>query len=154
MSTPNQHPVTFGVIVGNRGFFPDHLAKSGREEMIAVLSKAGHRVIALGPEDSKHGAVETRPEAARCAELFRKNRDAIDGIIITLPNFGDERAIADTLRMSGLSVPILVQATPDRPGSMTIRDQRDSFCGKDVGLQQPEAVRPSLLSHHAPYGNA
>ena len=130
MSTPNQHPVTFGVIVGNRGFFPDHLAKSGREEMIAVLSKAGHRVIALGPEDSKHGAVETRPEAARCAELFRKNREAIDGIIITLPNFGDERAIADTLRMSGLSVPILVQATPDRPGSMTIRDRRDSFCGK------------------------
>ena len=130
MSTPNQHPVTFGVIVGNRGFFPDHLAKSGREEMVTALSKAGYRVIALGPEDSKHGAVETRTEAARCAELFRKNRDAIDGIIITLPNFGDERAIADTLRMSGLSVPILVQATPDRPGSMTIRDRRDSFCGK------------------------
>jgi L-fucose isomerase-like protein len=124
------HAVTLGMIVGNRGFFPDHLAKSGREEMISAVSKAGYRVIALGPEDSKHGAVETRPEAARCAELFRKNRETIDGIIITLPNFGDERAIADTLRMSGLSVPILVQATPDRPGSMTIRDRRDSFCGK------------------------
>jgi L-fucose isomerase-like protein len=44
MSTPSQHPVTFGVIFGNRGFFPDHLAKSGREEMIAVLSKAGHSI--------------------------------------------------------------------------------------------------------------
>jgi len=130
MNTPNQHPVTFGVIVGNRGFFPDHLAKSGREEMLAALSKAGHRVIALGPEDSKHGAVESRAEATRCAELFRKNRGSIDGIIITLPNFGDERAIADTVRMSGLSVPILVQATPDSPGRMTIRDRRDSFCGK------------------------
>jgi L-fucose isomerase-like protein len=49
---------------------------------------------------------------------------------VTLPNFGDERAIADTLRSSGLSVPVLVQATPDTPGRMTIRDRRDSFCGK------------------------
>ena len=48
----------------------------------------------------------------------------------TLPNFGDERAIADTLRLAGLNVPVLVQATPDTPGKMTIRDRRDSFCGK------------------------
>jgi L-fucose isomerase-like protein len=116
--------------VGNRGFFPDHLAKSGREEMIAVLTKAGHDVVAVGPEDTKHGAVETRQEATRLAELFRKNADRIDGIIITLPNFGDERAIADTLRAANLTVPVLVQATPDTPGLMTIKDRRDSFCGK------------------------
>ena len=123
-------PVTFGVIVGNRGFFPDHLAKSGREEMIAALSHAGYKVVAVDPEETKHGAVETRAEAARCADLFKKNRDSIDGVIVTLPNFGDERAIADTLRMAGLNVPILVQATPDTPARMTIRDRRDSFCGK------------------------
>src|SRR5437763_1724770 len=86
--------------------------------------------VVLGPEDSKHGAVETHEEAKRCADLFRKNSDRIDGVIVTLPNFGDERAIADTLRMSGLRVPVLVQATPDTPGHMTIRDRRDSFCGK------------------------
>jgi L-fucose isomerase-like protein len=120
----------FGVIVGNRGFFPDHLAKSGREEIIAVLERAGYGVIAPGVEDTKFGAVETRAEAARCAELFRKHSDAIDGVIVTLPNFGDERAIADTLRMADLRVPVLVQATPDTPGKMTIRDRRDSFCGK------------------------
>jgi len=51
-------------------------------------------------------------------------------VIVTLPNFGDERAIADTLRMAGLTVPVLVQATPDTPGRMGIRDRRDSFCGK------------------------
>src|SRR5690348_9403841 len=123
-------PVTLGMIVGNRGFFPDHLAKSGREEMIAAIKKAGHHVVAVGPEETKYGAIETRAEAARCADLFRTNRDKIDGVVVTLPNFGDERAIADTLRMADLDVPVLVQATPDTPGRMTIRDRRDSFCGK------------------------
>jgi len=122
--------VTFGLIVGNRGFFPDHLARSGREEMLSVLGSAAYGVVAVGPEETKHGAVETRAEAVRCADLFKKNREIIDGVIVTLPNFGDERAIADTLRMAGLNVPVLVQATPDTPGRMTIRDRRDSFCGK------------------------
>ena len=118
------------MIVGNRGFFPDHLAKSGREEMIAAIAKAGYGVVAVGAEETKHGAVETRAEAARCADLFKANRDKIDGIVVTLPNFGDERAIADCLRMADLNVPVLVQATPDTPGRMTIRDRRDSFCSK------------------------
>ena len=95
-----------------------------------MLEKAGHGVVAVGAEETKHGAVESRAEAARCAELFRGNAGRIDGIIVTLPNFGDERAIADTLRMAGLNVPVLVQATPDTPARMTIRDRRDSFCGK------------------------
>jgi L-fucose isomerase-like protein len=122
--------MTFGLIVGNRGFFPDHLAKSGREEMLRVLQKAGMEVVALSPEESKHGAVETREESRRCADLFRKNRDRIDGVIVTLPNFGEERAIADTLRWADLHVPVLVQATPDDPARMTIANRRDSFCGK------------------------
>jgi L-fucose isomerase-like protein len=122
--------MTFGVIVGNRGFFPDHLAKSGRVEMLAAIEKAGYSVVAVSPEETKFGAVETRAEAVRCAELFQRHRNQIDGVIVTLPNFGDERAVADTLRLAGLNVPVLVQATPDTPGRMTIRDRRDSFCGK------------------------
>jgi L-fucose isomerase-like protein len=122
--------MTFGVIVGNRGFFPDHLARSGRSEMLAVLEKAGYQAVAPGPEDTKFGAVETRAESARCADLFKKHRESIDGIIVTLPNFGEERAIADTLRLADLNVPVLVQATPDTPARMTITDRRDSFCGK------------------------
>ena len=122
--------MTFGVIVGNRGFFPDHLAKSGREEIIRALGTAGFDVVVLGPDDTKYGAVETHDDAKRCAELFRKNAAAIDGIIVTLPNFGDERAVADTLRFSRLNVPVLVQATPDDPRKMTIAARRDSFCGK------------------------
>jgi L-fucose isomerase-like protein len=122
--------MTFGLIVGNRGFFPDHLAKSGREEMLRVLAAAGMDVVALTPEDSKYGAVETRAESHRCADLFKRNRDRIDGVIVTLPNFGEERAIADTLRLADLRVPVLIQATPDDPGKMTIASRRDSFCGK------------------------
>lgn len=122
--------MTMGLIVGNRGFFPDHLAKSGREEMLKVLENAGMNVVALTPQESKHGAVETHEEAKRCAELFKRNRDRIDGVIVTLPNFGDERAIADSLRLADLKVPVLVQATPDDPQKMTIAARRDSFCGK------------------------
>jgi L-fucose isomerase-like protein len=122
--------MTFGVIVGNRGFFPGHLAKSGRSEMIAAIEKAGYQAVAPGPEDTRFGGIETRAESARCADLFKKHRDSIDGVIVTLPNFGEERAIADTLRMADLNVPVLVQATPDTPALMTISDRRDSFCGK------------------------
>jgi L-fucose isomerase-like protein len=119
-----------GLIVGNRGFFPGHLAESGRAEMIRVLECAGMEVVALTPEQSKHGAVETYDEAKRCAELFRINAERIDGVIVTLPNFGDERAIADALRLSRLRVPVLIQATPDTPAKMSISFRRDSFCGK------------------------
>ncbi len=142
--------MTFGVIVGNRGFFPDHLAQSGRSEMLAALSHAGYQAVALGPEDSKFGAVETRGEARACAELFKKNREQIDGIIVTLPNFGDERAIADTLRMAGLNVPVLIQATPDTPGKMSIRDRRDSFCGKMSACNNlmQYGIRYSLTARH------
>jgi len=88
--------MTMGLIVGNRGFFPDHLAKSGREEMLRVLTAAGIDVVTLTPEESKYGTVETREESRHCADLFKRNRDRIDGVIVTLPNFGEERAIADT----------------------------------------------------------
>jgi len=122
--------MTMGLIVGNRGFFPDHLAKSGREEMLNALQAADMEVVALTPEQSKYGAVEIREESHRCADLFKANRDRIDGIIVTLPNFGEERAIADALRWADLGVPVLIQATPDDPKKMTIASRRDSFCGK------------------------
>jgi L-fucose isomerase-like protein len=103
-----ERTMTFGVVVGNRGFFPDHLAKTGREEIISVLQKAGAKAVVLGPEDSKYGAVETYAEAQKCADLFKKHAEEIDGIIVTLPNFGEERGIVDAIRLSGLKVPVLV----------------------------------------------
>lgn len=142
--------MTFGVVVGNRGFFPGHLVKTGREEILAVIKKSGYDVIALGADDTRYGAVESREESKKLADLFRANRDKIDGIIVTLPNFGDERAIADALRMAELNVPILIQAFPDTASRMTISDRRDSFCGKMSvcnNLQQ-FGVRYSLTTLH------
>ncbi len=142
--------MTLGVIVGNRGFFPDHLAKTGREEILKVLAAAGIRAIALTPQESKFGAVETPDEARICADLFRKHRDEIDGVIVTLPNFGEERGIVDALRLSTLKVPVLVQATPDRRDDMKISDRRDSFCGKMSACNNlmQYGIRYSLTTEH------
>jgi len=122
--------VTLGVIVGNRGFFPDALAKEGRAKVAKVLREAGINPVILGPKDTKFGAVETLADARACGELFAKNASKIDGILVTLPNFGDERGVAHAIRYSGLDVPVLVQATPDEPKNMSIEHRRDSFCGK------------------------
>jgi L-fucose isomerase-like protein len=120
----------FGLIIGNRGFFPGRLAQEGRDEMVKLLAGCGYGAVAVGPNDTKFGAIETRQEAKICAELFKKNRDVIDGVVVSLPNFGDERGVADTLLMAGLEVPVLVQAYPDEPGKMDLPNRRDSFCGK------------------------
>lgn len=122
--------MTMGVVVGNRGFFPSHLATSGRLEMIAALEADGIRPIVLTPEETAHGAVETYEDAKKCAALFKRHAAEIDGILLTLPNFGEERGLADTLRLANLNVPVLIQATPDTPGKMGIAFRRDSFCGK------------------------
>lgn len=121
---------TLGVIVGNRGFFPDVLARDGREEILRTLEAEGYKTVCLTPQDTKHGAVETLQEARKCADLFKQHADEIDGILVSLPNFGDERGVANTLRMSGLDVPVLVQAYPDEPNKMSMGGRRDSFCGK------------------------
>ncbi len=122
--------MTFGVIVGNRGFFPDTLAKKGRQDILNALKNVGHDAICLTEKDTKFGSVETYNDAKKCAELFSKNADKIDGIIVTLPNFGDEKGVAEVVKSSGLNVPILVQAEPDEPNKMKIVNRRDSFCGK------------------------
>jgi L-fucose isomerase-like protein len=122
--------LTLGLLVGSRGFFPGHLAKSGREDMTARLAKAGYDVVVLTPGDTTHGAVQTRADAKKCAALFRENRERIAGVIVTLPNFGDEAAIGDALRLAGLNVPVLVHAWGDETKKMGIAHRRDSFCGK------------------------
>ncbi|MCX7826201.1 MAG: L-fucose/L-arabinose isomerase family protein [Verrucomicrobiae bacterium] len=123
-------PVTVGLVVGNRGFFPAQLCEKGRSIMIEALEKAGFKVVALAPKATRFGSIESFEEAQKCARLFDAHRKQIDGIVITLPNFGDEKAIANALRWSGLRVPVLVHAWPDDPNKMLMGNRRDSFCGK------------------------
>ncbi len=121
---------TLGVIVGNRGFFPSHLCQEGRETILKVLEEEGIKAVILSPEETEFGSVESLQDAEKCADLFKRHADEIDGVLVTLPNFGDERAVANTLRWSGLNVPVLVHAFPDDATRMTVQHRRDSFCGK------------------------
>ncbi|HLA44645.1 MAG TPA: hypothetical protein VJZ27_14470 [Aggregatilineales bacterium] len=157
-SSLNQRPVTLAVIVGNRGFFPSHLAQSGRQIILEVLEKAGINAIITPEHDTNVGAIESLDEARYCAELFKEHREEIDGILITLPNFGDERANANTIRFSGLDVPVLIHAFPDDMNRMTIADRRDSFCGKMSTCNNlyQYGIKYTLTSNHTmnPAGDA
>jgi len=121
---------TFGVIVGNRGFFPDALAKEGRKNILDVLKKNNFNTVALSMQQTKYGAVESFEDAKKCAALFAEKSEKIEGVIVTLPNFGDEKGVAETIKRSGLNVPILIHAEPDAQDKMGIANRRDSFCGK------------------------
>ena len=122
--------VTLGVIIGNRGFFPTHLCEAGRKIILQVLEEQGFDVVILPESARQSGTVESISDARACAELFKQNREKIDGILITLPNFGEETGIVNALKFSELNVPILVHAFGDDAKRMTIADRRDSFCGK------------------------
>jgi L-fucose isomerase-like protein len=121
---------TLGVIVSNRDFFPDHLVTEARQDIQALFDKCGLKPIWVSPEETKLGGVETHAEARKCAALFRRHRDELDGILVVLPNFGDEKGVADTLKLAGVNVPVLVQAYPDDLDRLDVARRRDAFCGK------------------------
>lgn len=121
---------TFGVIITNRSFFPDHLVLAAREKLLKSLEKWGHQYITLSTEDTYMGQTMTYEEAVKCAELFRRHGDEIDGIIVCLPNFGEETGVADAIRLSKLDCPILIQACDDDLDKLQLENRRDAFCGK------------------------
>jgi L-fucose isomerase-like protein len=130
MNPRRSRPITLGLIVSNRDFFPDSLVAEARKEVVPLLEGLGVRVVAVSPEQTKLGGVETFADARRCAELFSKHRDEIDGILVCLPNFGDERGVAETIKLSGLNVPVLIQGYPDDLNRLGVARRRDAFCGK------------------------
>ncbi len=122
--------LTLGVIIGNRDFFPEKLVSVARVEILSVLENQGINAILLGETDTKLGGVETYKDARKCADLFKKHKADISGVIVILPNFGDERGIADTLHLADLKVPVLIQGYPDELTKMNVANRRDSWCGK------------------------
>ena len=126
----SQNKSTIGVIIGNRDFFPDKLVAEARIDIIDLFQKLGIIPVMLGDTDTKLGGVETFEDSQKCARLFRQHAEEIDGILVVLPNFGDEKGVAETVKWSGLNVPVLVQAYPDSLNKMDVVNRRDAWCGK------------------------
>src|SRR5688500_4439684 len=99
-------PVKLGLIPAHRGFFSAELAASARRQTIVAMQSAGIEVVVPGEALTNLGCVENRKDAHACAELFR--RENVQGIVVGAMNFGDEQAVALTIKQSRLDVPILL----------------------------------------------
>lgn len=122
----------FGVIIGTRAYFNSELARDVRKQLLKTLDAEGYDYVIL-PEDATptgSSSIETREDGLKCAELFRQNRDRIDGIIVSLPNFGFEIGIINAISVADLHVPVLVQACDDENDKVDLDSRRDAFCGK------------------------
>ena len=128
----NKERMCFGIIIGTRAYFNSELAKDVRKQLLRTLADEGYDYVIL-PEDATptgSSSIETREDGLKCAELFRQNRDRIDGIIVSLPNFGFEIGIINAISVADLNVPVLVQACDDENDKVDLDSRRDAFCGK------------------------
>jgi L-fucose isomerase-like protein len=122
--------ITFGLIVGTRNIFNAELATQARKDLLSKMDSLGYDYVILPEDQTPTGSIETYQDAKKCADLFIQNRDKIDGIIVVLPNFGDELGIINTLQKASLDVPVLVQACDDENDKVDVNSRRDAFCGK------------------------
>lgn len=143
-----QEKTVFALCLANRGFFPASLMDEAREEIPRVLKELGHECILMERDATRNGAIETPEEGRKFAEFLRRNRGKYGGIILSLPNFGDENGAVAALRDA--DVPIFIQAYPDELDKMAPARRRDSFCGKfsvmDVFYQN--GIRYTALKPH------
>lgn len=121
---------TFGVIIATRNIFNSKLAVDARAKVLAKLNQMGYNTIILPSSETPTGNIEGYANAVKCADLFRKNSEVIEGIVVVLPNFGDELGVVNSIKMSGLKVPVLVQAVDDDNDKVDVKSRRDAFCGK------------------------
>ncbi len=144
---------TFALCFGNRGFFPESLIASAREEVSAAVRNAGYEILIPDASLTRYGAVEGKKEGEIYAKWLKSHEGEYDGVIFSLPNFSDENGAIAALQNCG--TPILLQAYPDEIGKMDFEHRRDSYCGKfsicDVFHQyglpftifEPHVVHPS-----------
>ena len=127
---PINKKTCFGLIVGNRGFFNPELAADGRRKILALMKELDFEYVILDENETPTGCIETITDARKCAALFRAEYRKIDGIVVLLPNFGDELGVVNAIKDASLNVPILLQASDDEMGKFSVSERRDSFCGK------------------------
>ena len=121
---------SFGIIIATRNIFNFKLAVDARRKVLDKLSQMGFDYVILQSEETPTGNIEGYEDAKKCARFFRQHADKIDGIIVVLPNFGDELGVVNTIKLSGLNVPVLVQACDDDNDKVDVKNRRDAFCGK------------------------
>lgn len=121
---------SFGVIIATRNIFNFKLAIEARKKVLDKLTAMGFGTVILPESETPTGNIEGYKDAVKCANYFKNNAEKIDGIIVILPNFGDEIGVVNSIKMSGLNVPILVQACDDDNDKVDVKSRRDAFCGK------------------------
>ncbi len=130
MTLTIRRKITLGVVIGSRAFFSPAPCLAARQEVLAHLHRLGIEAVILPYEATENGAVQSIPDAELYANHFKSHRDNIDGLVICLPNFGDEIAIAELVHRAKLNVPILLQASNDEISKVSVHERRDAFCGK------------------------
>ncbi|HUU43511.1 MAG TPA: fucose isomerase, partial [Planctomycetota bacterium] len=140
-----QKPVKIGFIPANRGFFSDALAARMRGQTLDALDAVGVETVVPSESDTKVGTVETLDDAIKVGRMFREK--AVDGVLVSAVNFGDEQGVAITLKESGLKVPVLIVGCQEEETLTMETERRDSFCGL---LSIGEALRQMGLSYSVP----
>ena len=142
---------TFALYFGNRGFFPESLIAEARKELSDSLKKLGHEFLMMDSSLTRFGAVESPEEGRKYAKFLDEHKGQFEGVILCLPNFGDETGAVSALQDAG--VPIYILAYPDELDKMNFNQRRDAFCGKfsimDVFYQYqlPYTVFPPHTVH-------
>jgi L-fucose isomerase-like protein len=126
----NKLKISFGIIIATRNIFNFKLAVEARKKALEKLTQMGFEYVILPQSETPTGNIEGYEDAVKCANYFKQNADKIDGIIVILPNFGDELGVVNTIKMSDLNVPVLVQACDDDNDKVDVKSRRDAFCGK------------------------
>lgn len=119
---------TFALFFGNRGFFPESLITEARKELSEILQKLGYGFLIMDTNLTRFGAVESPEEGRKYAKFLDDNHGKFNGVILCLPNFGDETGAVSALQDA--AVPIFILAYPDEVDKMGFHQRRDAFCGK------------------------
>ena len=119
---------TFALYFGNRGFFPESLIADARKELGDSLKKLGYETLMMDSSLIRYGAVESPEEGRKYSRFLEDNRGKFEGVVLCLPNFGDETGAVSALQDA--NVPVYILAYPDELDKMDFKYRRDAFCGK------------------------
>jgi len=116
--------IKIGLVPAHRAVFSPALARKMRQAALQAFAKVGLEAVAPDENLCRHGLVESSEEAARTAELFRK--EGVAGVVIGAMNFGNEVPAAEA---ADLGVPVFVFGCKEEGRLTPAANRRDAFCG-------------------------